>query len=1118
MLKNLPIVLKLFLILLIPSVLSGFLIYQLNKSSEVQVAAQTHINEVIELTQLLNNVAHNFAVERGLSAGYLGSGGTQGKQALQSQRKNADSAADALLLNIDKIQSLSLNKHSLDVLQQLQQLFSKRTEIRTNVDALSPDSGFFDFYSTINAHAITLTEKLSVYITDPELSAKFKSSIQLIWLKEHLGQVRGALNGVFAKGDYTPQRAQAVSRFIAEIRKREKQFTHYSNNKYLQRFEALKTDPQVINVKAMTAIFINNVAIRNDKKSLLLLLSQDALSAQSMDDLNAIVLNMKPYLSADVYSALRNDVSDIKAERNITGKQKSAIGKRLATAVILPHVDAKTWFVRATDEIKLVNELIKSLATEIANSAKQNLNSTEQTLQNAFYTALAFLLVSLIIGFVIANSFKKALNIIQQTIQQIQQDNDYSLRIAINQRDEIGNTAKNVNALLENLSNAFSEIGDMSNALANGRYNQINYSGKYNGDLAKVVSQIETASKQVGIGVGEIRKVMSAVKQGDFSNSISENLQGQLGQLKDDVNSTVNTCNRSFSAISNVVNDLACGNLSNQYTHQLQGEFAVLLDSAINCRDTLQQIIEKDIQQLVDCATLGELDVSINEKNKQGGFLTLTQSINKLQQINRNVIDEVDNVFANLSQGNLAVTIDGEYEGAYARLQLNANKTISTLNHIIENEITEIVQSCLSGELTTRINTEDKSGFFLSLSESLNNLVALNQNVISELNSVANALANGNLHIHVNGDYTGEFNTLKTNINKSLEQLSQVIEVEVQDVIGALQVGNLDKRIDSANKQGCFLQLSDGVNEIISVVSRVLNDLGQLFESLVAGDLRASVTTHYDGQFKRLKDNANTSVGKLNSLLSNLLNLAQSVSNSVHEIAHANEDLRRRTESQASAVEETSVSVQRVHESAKVAQSNLLDTEKLMLTMQTSAQNGQVIALEAKETMQQVSASSDRIKNIIGVIDEIAFQTNLLALNAAVEAARAGEHGRGFSVVASEVRSLAQRSAQSANEIKSLITSSVEQVSHGNLHVEQSSEALVGIANSINNANEKMEEIAEANKRQTASFNEINIAVTNIEESTQQNAAMVEQIASSAAVLNEETKRMVDEVNFFKIG
>lgn len=187
MLKNLPIVLKLLLILLIPSVFSGFLIYQLNKNSEVQVTAQTHINEVIELTQLLNNLAHNFAVERGLSAGYLGSGGTQGKQALQSQRKNADSAADALLLKINKIQSLSLNKHSLDVIQQLQKTLSVRMNIRGKVDALVADSGFFHFYSAINADAITLTEKLSVYITEPELSAKFKSSNSVNLVKRAFG-------------------------------------------------------------------------------------------------------------------------------------------------------------------------------------------------------------------------------------------------------------------------------------------------------------------------------------------------------------------------------------------------------------------------------------------------------------------------------------------------------------------------------------------------------------------------------------------------------------------------------------------------------------------------------------------------------------------------------------------------------------------------------------------------------------------------------------------------------------------------------------------------------------------------------------------------------------------
>ncbi|MFY8351326.1 methyl-accepting chemotaxis protein [Pseudoalteromonas sp. SSM20] len=1118
MLKNLPILLKLLLILLIPSALCGMLIYQLNKTSEVQITAQFDINKVIALTQGLNNVAHNFAVERGISAGFLGSRGAEGKQALAEQRLKADKAAEALLLELDKIKTLSLNKHSIEVINTLKKQFAERETVRSKVDTLTSDSDFFAFYSSLNANAITLTEKLSVYITEPTLAAKFKASIQLIWLKEHLGQVRGALNGIFAKGDYAKERATQVNQFLAQLVIRERQFKHYANDEYLSLYETLQSKKEVENVKSMTSIFTNNVELRNQNKALKVLLSQNVVNQNELLELKQVLNELKPLVSNEIYRSLSGEINSIQPNSEIATKNLKRINSLLSTTVVLPKVDAKTWFLNATEEIKLVNGLIQTLSSEISTKAQQTLTNTQKTIEKALYTVLAFLLISLVMGYLIARSIKLALNQIQQTIEQVQQDNNYSLRVPLKQKDEIGKTADNINSLLGNLRMAFDEITTMSDALANGRYSDINCKGSYTGDLASLVKQIETAGRQVGTGVGEISSVMSAVKQGDFSNTIQADLKGQLGQLKEDVNNTVIICDQSFSAITSVVTDLAHGNLNNQYANDLTGEFGNVLNAAIQCRDILQKTIEQEIQQLVDAASKGKLDVQIKETGKEGCFLALTVGINKLQTLNRQVIGEVDKVFANLAKGSLATNIAGNFDGAYARLQQNANKTILTLEQIIEKEIANIVDDCLTGELSTRINTHGKEGFFLSLSQSLNNLVSLNQNVISELNSVANSLANGNLNVSVVGDYKGEFNSLKVNINKSLSELSQVIEVEVQEVINELQVGNLDKRIDSENKQGCFLQLSDGVNQIISVVSQVLNDLDSLFENLVSGDLTARVTTHYDGQFKRLKENANNTVSKLDSLLSNLLTLAQSVSNSVHEIAHANEDLRRRTESQASAVEQTSVSVQRVNESAKVAQSNLMDTEQLMLTMQTNAKSGQNIAFDAKATMQQVSASSERIKNIIGVIDEIAFQTNLLALNAAVEAARAGEHGRGFSVVASEVRNLAQRSAQSANEIKSLITSSVEQVTQGNLHVDKSSEALVGIASSITNANEKMEEIAEANKQQTASFNEINIAVNNIEQSTQQNAAMVEQIASSAAALNEETKRMVEEVNYFKVS
>ena len=1118
MLKHLPIIYKLLLILIIPSALSGYLIYQLYQSSDSQVAAQKDINTVIELTQLLNNVAHNFAVERGLSAGFIGSGGSGGNKALLEQRGKADAAAKDFLSAKGKLNSLALNKHSLETIVALEDLFKQRDITRKKVDALASDSGFFYYYSSINANAITLTEKLSVYITEPSLSAKYKASIQLIWLKEHLGQVRGALNGIFAKGDYSYGRGGVVNVYLSKIASREKQFKHYATNDFLVRFDTLRNKEDVKKVKEMTLIFANNLALRKLKNSLILTLNSDKANIQMLSEIDKALVNLQPLLTEHTFQEVSAKLKKIKLNDSLSYSERNSIVSLLASAMALPKVDSKTWFANATAEIKLINGFIKELSNEIAGKAQQSLTASTQMLTDALYASIALLIASFAIGTLVARAISSGLNKIQNVMKQVQDENNFSLRVPLTQNDEIGKTANYLNTLLDNLNSAFTEIDSMSNALAKGRYEQIKSNGVYTGDLANLVRQIEQAGSQVATGVGEIREVMSAVKQGDFSQKITVKLEGELGELKEDVNSTVATCNNSFAAISSVVSDLASGKLDNQYTNNLNGDFYNVLESAVTCRDTLAKIISQEILQLVDSATRGELDSVIIEHDKQGCFLTLSKGINKLQSINNAVINEVDNVFANLAQGNLQVKINGDFDGAYARLQANANKTIATLTHIIDKEISLMVKNSLVGDFSSRINVENKSGFFLTLSESLNSLVVLNQNVISELNIVADGLSKGELHTRVKGDYAGEFNTLKTNLNESLFQLKEVIENEVQDVINELKAGNLNKRIDSENKQGCFLQLSDGINEIINVVSLVLNDLDTLFDSLVAGDLTARINSDYQGQFKRLKDNANNSVSKLDSLLSNLLLLAKSVSNSVNEIAFANEDLRQRTESQASAVEQTSISVQKVNESAQIAQSNLTETEQLMLTMQNNAKSGQVIATDAKSIMQDVSSSSDQIKNIISVIDEIAFQTNLLALNAAVEAARAGDHGRGFSVVASEVRELAQRSARSANEIKSLITSSVDQVAQGNLQVDQSCEALVGIATSIINANDKMAQIAEANHSQTASFNEINVAVNNIEQSTQQNAAMVEQIASSAAALNDETKRMVEEVNYFKVS
>nr|WP_269840425.1 methyl-accepting chemotaxis protein [Paucibacter sp. M5-1]MCZ7882734.1 methyl-accepting chemotaxis protein [Paucibacter sp. M5-1] len=181
--------------------------------------------------------------------------------------------------------------------------------------------------------------------------------------------------------------------------------------------------------------------------------------------------------------------------------------------------------------------------------------------------------------------------------------------------------------------------------------------------------------------------------------------------------------------------------------------------------------------------------------------------------------------------------------------------------------------------------------------------------------------------------------------------------------------------------------------------------------------------------------------------------------------------------------------------------------------MQGGSVVGQVVA-----TMQDISAASNKITDIIGVIDGIAFQTNILALNAAVEAARAGEQGRGFAVVAAEVRSLAQRSANAAKEIKGLIVNSAEKVQAGTRLVGEAGQSMEGIVAQVRKVNDLIEEISHATGEQTTGISQVGEAVTQLDQVTQQNAALVEQSAAAAESLKHQAAQLAEVVSVFKLG
>jgi len=247
-------------------------------------------------------------------------------------------------------------------------------------------------------------------------------------------------------------------------------------------------------------------------------------------------------------------------------------------------------------------------------------------------------------------------------------------------------------------------------------------------------------------------------------------------------------------------------------------------------------------------------------------------------------------------------------------------------------------------------------------------------------------------------------------------------------------------------------------------------------------------------------------------------NGSDAVATASSEIAHGNHDLSARTEQQASALEETAASMEELGATVKQNADNARQASQLAMNASTVARQGGEVVNQVVQTMRGINASSQKIADIIGVIDGIAFQTNILALNAAVEAARAGEQGRGFAVVASEVRSLAGRSAQAAREIKDLIGASVERVEQGNQLADQAGATMTEVVNAIRRVTDIVAEISAASSEQSAGVSQVGEAVTQMDQATQQNAALVEQMAAAASGLQSQAQDLVGTVEQFKLS
>ena len=710
---------------------------------------------------------------------------------------------------------------------------------------------------------------------------------------------------------------------------------------------------------------------------------------------------------------------------------------------------------------------------------------------------------------------------LSKTILEIEQDGNFDLRIDNNQKDEIGQTSRSVNKLLENLSGAINDTNTVLSKLSKGDFS-CSVSEHYRGQLGLLARGANQANKQVQEANAEQAK-QAKIAETNAANAeaLAEEAATQAREtmiVKQALDSSATAALITDDKLKIVYSNCAADTLFKASTSAFSAEGIALNTQAVMDESAstlpLQALAIDDLQKgkgrveqiSVSDRTFEITTSAILDENKVflGAVLEwvdLTETLAQ-QAAERRTAEENSRIREALDVSSTSTMIaDKDFQIIYTNAALNK------LMKAGQKDLREY-----AGQFDADQLVGTNMGIF---HKDPNEKRALDEDLTDTVQKEINA-GQRTFAITANPIIDKDANRIGTVVEWLDRSAEVAIESEIDNIIEVAASGDFGQQLDTDNKDGFFLRVSEGLNQLLQTTNIALEDVIRVLSAIADGDLSQRIERDYSGEFGLLKQGANTTIDKLISVVDQIKTGSSSIARAANEITQGNADLSQRTEEQASSLEQTASSMEEMTQTLKSTEDNATNANEAAQTSVSIARKGNESVEHISKAMNEISASSEKISNIISVIDEIAFQTNLLALNAAVEAARAGEQGRGFAVVAGEVRQLAQRSASAAKEIKDLINDSVEKVSDGSRLVDQSGETLRSIVTEIEQVGDYMSELLTSSKEQSIGVQQVGSAVTQMDQMTQQNAALVEQATAATEHLAGQAEQLDELVSFFK--